>query len=87
MHDSTGQQRQQPQRQQQQPAAQDPQRQQAQLRVLQGVEGTDKVYCLPAAGDANATVVFFVGDQLEARRLPPRVLELQARGCLLPSPA
>lgn len=78
MDDSNEQQQQQqscPQNQQQQPGLQ---RQQAQLRVLQGVEGTDKLYCLPAAGTAVATVVFFVGDQLEAKQLPPRVLELQA---------
>ena len=80
MHDSKGQQRRQvQQRQDQQPSTPDPQCQQAQLRVLQGVEGTDKVYCLPAAGAPTAAVVFFVGDQLEARQLPPRVLELQAR--------
>jgi hypothetical protein len=87
MSDSKGRQQQQQQQQQQQPAApqqqQQPaapqqQQQQAQLRVLQGVEGTDKVYCLPAEGGATAAVVFLVGDQLEAKRLPPRVLELQA---------
>lgn len=57
--------------------------QQAQLRVLTGVHGTDKVYCLPAVGAATATVVFFVGDQLEAKGLPPRVLQLQVRFWLM----
>ncbi len=80
----------------------------AQLRVLTGVHGTDKVYCLsaqspvqppaaveqtsaegrapvqPAAAGSSRTatsmVVFFVGDQLEAKVLPARVLELQV-GC------
>ncbi len=52
---------------------------QAKLRVLRGQHGTEKVFCLPAPQQAAgaAVLVLFVGDQLEARHVPPEVLELQ----------
>jgi len=50
----------------------------AELRVLKGEHGADKVFCLAASEQpATATVVLFVGDQLEARHVPSEVLALQ----------
>ena len=50
----------------------------ARLRILQGPYGADKVYIQHAAVQpAVGVVVLFVGDQLEARHVPPAVLALQ----------